>query len=126
MGALFALLFGFVGSLLGGMAGRAIMAVIGASLAVTAVTESGLENTPSRGRVKLILATVCGAALGAGASLALPRGLVGSGELIGGLLAGGGATLGFNGALLVDPEITTRATVGHKPCELSQMVDGRA
>ena len=117
--ALFAMLFGFVGSLVFGSVGRAVGGTVGASLAITALTESGLERAPCNGRVKLIAATVGGAVLGAAASLALPRGW-GVGELVGGLMTGGGATAGFNALLLLDPEVT----MPPGRCELGKYADG--
>jgi len=117
--ALFAMLFGFVGSLVFGSVGRAVGSTVGASLAITALTESGLERAPCNGRVKIIAATVGGAVLGAAAGLALPRGW-GVGELVGGLMTGGGATAGFNALLLLDPEVT----MPPGRCELGKYADG--
>ena len=103
LGTLFALMFGFVGSLAGELC-RVGGQVFGASMGVAAVISSALEGGAGVDAAllgRLLCATVTGAAVGAVTCLLLPHGPVM--PIVRAATIAGGATAGYNALVIFSP-----------------------
>ena len=103
LGALFALMFGFVGSLAGEFC-RIGGQIFGASMGVAAIISSALESSAGTNAAllgRLLCATLTGATAGAAACLLLPPGPIM--PIVHAATIAGGATAGYNVLVMFSP-----------------------